>query len=124
MDRSSVGAPSGAPCLYSSHSAQCAYAYLLFNMRPARTSEPLGTSGAAVPLLLFAVASFAWVVRPLLSYYVFMLYLIMHALCAQPARASCARFATHAMHATYAMRAGHASLAMHAMRAIHAVQAL
>ena len=53
-----------------------------------------------------------------------MLYFIMHALCAQPARASCARFATHAMHATYAMRAGHASLAMHAMRATHAVQAL
>ena len=77
-----------------------------------------------MPLLLFAVASFAWVVRPLLFYYVSMLYLIMHALCAQPARASCARFATHAMHATYAMRAGHASLAMHAMRATHAVQAL
>ena len=53
-----------------------------------------------------------------------MLYFIMHALCAQPARASCARFATHAMHAPHAMHAGHASLAMHAMRAIHAVQAL
>ena len=40
-------------------------------MWPARTSEPLGTSGAAVPLLLFVVASFVWVVRPLLFYYVF-----------------------------------------------------
>ena len=93
-------------------------------MWPARTSEPLGTSGAAVPLLLFVVASFVCVVRPLLFYYVSMLYFIMHALCAQPARASCARFATHALHATHVMRAGHASLAMHAMRAIHAVQAL
>ena len=72
VDRSSVGAPSGAPGLYSSRSAQCAYTYILFNMWPARTSEPLGTSGAAVPLLLFVVASFVWVVRPLLFYYVSM----------------------------------------------------
>ena len=60
-------------------------------MRPARTSEPLGTSGAAVPLLLFVVASFVWVVRPLLFYYVlyvvFYYALLVRTACARPVRA-------------------------------------